>query len=213
MHSLDRKPGLFPPKYAQLRARPNNVFQPTRCAALAPRDRWHFGASADLSMLSRSGRLNTSRWAARRWKASLPIGVDVGGDCQPSAHACVACKGRRRQECETRMLALVLAKARLYRLRSVSGGAGRAALQGRRRQRGCTPVRQSRTDQGAPRMPSFWHKKASGPTPCSSRPAALRLRFKIGGILAPVLTYRCLLAQRAAEHEPLGRRPSVPILI
>jgi hypothetical protein len=29
------------------------------------------------------------------------------------------------------------------------------------------------------------------------------LRFEIGGILAPVPIYQCLLAQRAAEHEPL----------
>jgi hypothetical protein len=29
-------------------------FQPTRCAALALQDRWHFGASTDLSMPSRA---------------------------------------------------------------------------------------------------------------------------------------------------------------
>jgi hypothetical protein len=42
---------------------PNNAFQPTRCAALALQDRWHFETSADLSNpYPRNERLNARRW-------------------------------------------------------------------------------------------------------------------------------------------------------
>jgi hypothetical protein len=53
------------PNSALRRPRANTAFQPTRCAALALQDRWHFGTSTDLSMsYLRSERLNAGRWAA-----------------------------------------------------------------------------------------------------------------------------------------------------
>jgi len=52
------------------RWRANTAFQPTRCASLALRDRWHFESSTDLlNPYSRSGRLNAGRWAAVRRNA------------------------------------------------------------------------------------------------------------------------------------------------
>jgi hypothetical protein len=42
------------------------------------------------------------------------------------------------------------------------------------------------------------------PTRRCSRPAALRLLYKIAGILALVLVYQCPLLRRAAEHWSLG---------
>jgi len=58
----------------EIRLPSNTVFQPTRCAALARQDRWHFDISTDLLMpYSRSERLNTGRWVATHQRCTNQI--------------------------------------------------------------------------------------------------------------------------------------------